>query len=104
MSCTAHLKYSEKNGLMTIPDTQNGYQVMFYHLSITSRGVIFISCSSSTTSAAGSGGLLLENFPRHPRTELRTLPKAEAILGENRCLMLFVDLEMGEKMGKSMKR
>mmetsp|Transcript_45647 Transcript_45647/g.72461 ORF Transcript_45647/g.72461 Transcript_45647/m.72461 type:complete len:408 (+) Transcript_45647:1398-2621(+) len=38
-----------------------------------------MSCSSSTTSAAGSGGLLLENFPRHPRTELRTLPKAKAI-------------------------
>ena len=88
---------------MTIPDTQNGYQVMFYHLSITSRGVIFISCSSSTTSAAGSGGLLLENLPRHPRTELRTLPKAEAILGENRFLMLLVDLEMGEKMGKVWK-
>ena len=49
--------------------------------SITSRGVIFMSCSSSTTSAAGSGGLLLENFPRHPRPELRTLPKAKAILG-----------------------
>ena len=43
--------------------------------------MIFISCSNSTTSAAGSGGRLEDNFPKQPRTELKIPPKAAAILG-----------------------
>ena len=53
-------------------------------LSITWRGVIFISCSNSTTSAAGSGGRLVDNFPKQPRTELKIPAKAAAILGPHK--------------------
>jgi len=65
--------------------------------SITRRGVIFISCSNSTTSAAGSGGRLEDNFPKQPRTELKIPPKAAAILGPKKSWGRLV--QNGEKKG-----
>jgi hypothetical protein len=98
--CPAHLKYSKKNWLMTIPDIENG-PCHFLPSEHHQPWCDFHILQQLHHLRRRLWGFAAGELPQAPADGAKDLAKGG---GDPQQKSLFVDLEMGEKMGKRIEK